>query len=292
MFLCLLVILSACGRGSKDDIQVVVASSDSLEQQVVGKMTVLALQEEGYDVVDRCGMGGSWMVRTALEAGNVDVCWGYTGDAWTVHLGHDYPISDADELFARVREEDLLNEITWLSPCDWHHTMSLVVPSSTAQENDVATVTDLAQYVIDVHPEMTLCVPQELYDTAHGIRGLERVYSFHFEEQRVRFLSMQEGYEALMEGDCDCALGFSVDAALMEESLYFLKDDRAFFRASTLAPMARTPMLREAPGVEAVLVELSAALTEDVMWEIHRRTVVEGQDPAAVARRMLRECGM
>lgn len=255
-------------------------------------MTVLALEREGYDVVDRCGMGSAWMVRSALEAGNVDVCWDYTGDAWTVHLGHDYPISDADELFARIREEDALNEITWLSPCAWQHRMSLVVSRPFAQENDVDTLTDLAYHVLNVEPGLTLCVPEELYDTAHGIRGLQRVYSFRFREQQVRFLPLQEGYEALIAGDCDCALGLSVDAALMEGDLYFLEDDRKFFQASNLAPMARTPVLRKAPDVEPVLVELSTVLTEDVMREIHRRTVIEGQNPATVARRVLSECGM
>ncbi|MFO7918950.1 MAG: glycine betaine ABC transporter substrate-binding protein [Anaerolineae bacterium] len=290
--LCLLLTLSACGPHPKDDVQIVVASSDTLEQQVVGKMTVLALQEAGYDVVDRSGMGSPWMVRAALEAGNVDVCWDYTGDAWTVHLGHDYPISDAGELFAKVRDEDILNEITWLSPCDWQHRMSLVVQRSFAEEHGLATLGDLAHHVNDVDPDVTLCAPRELYDTAHGVRGMERVYGFRFKEQKVRFFPMREGYEALTKGECDCALGLSVDATLMREDLYLLEDDRKFFQASNLAPVARTSVLRKAPGVEPVLVDLSAALTEDMMREIHQRAVIEEQDPAAVARRMLREYGM
>ncbi|MEA3407978.1 MAG: glycine betaine ABC transporter substrate-binding protein [Chloroflexota bacterium] len=290
--LCLLLLLSACGTASREDPRVVVASVDTLEQRVIGKMTVLALERQGYDVVERCGLGNPQMVRAALEAGGVDVCWGYTGDAWTVHLRHDYPVADADELFSKVHDEDLLNEITWLSPCEWENRKSLIVRESFAEDNDIETIWDLARYVNDVNPDTRLCIPQELYDSATGIRGLERFYSFQFKKQQVRFLSTEEGYDALAEGDCDCALGLSADAALTEASLRSLKDDKGFFGASNLAPVVRTPVLLESPDVEHVLVELSGALTEDVMREIHRRAVIEGQKPAAVARHLLRKCGM
>jgi osmoprotectant transport system substrate-binding protein len=270
----------------------VVASADTSEQEVVGKMTVLALQRAGYNVVDRAGLGSPWMVRAALEADNVDVCWGYTDEAWTAHLGHDYPISDPGELFTKVHEEDILNEITWLSPCEWERRRSLVVQESFAEKNGLATLEDLAHYVRAVNPDATLCTPQELYDAATGIRGLQRVYGFRFKKPQVQFLSMEEGYQALAEGDCHCALGFSADAALADEPLRFLEDSEGFFHASSLAPMVRTPILRESPGVERVLVELSAALTEEIMKEIRRRTIVEGQKPASVAKRMLRKSDM
>jgi osmoprotectant transport system substrate-binding protein len=290
VIICLLLLISACAPRVKTGTEIVVASSDTLEQEVVGKMTVLALQRAGYDVVDRAGLGSPWMVRAALEADNVDVCWGYTDEAWTVHLGHDYPISDPGELFTKVHDEDILNEITWLSPCEWDRRRSLVVQESFAEKNEIMTLGDLAHYVRDVNPNVTLCTPQELCDSAAGIRGLERVYAFHFKRQQVQFLSMEEGYEALVEGDCHCALGFSADAALAHESLRFLEDDEGFFHASSLAPMVRTPILRESPGVERILIELSSALTKEVMREIHHRTIVEGQKPTNVARRMLRKC--
>jgi glycine betaine/choline ABC-type transport system substrate-binding protein len=98
--------VGACRPDARQRIPITVASARTPEQMVMGKMTVLALQAEGYRVSDKTGLGSSSEVRKALTGGSVDICWEYTGDTWKLYLGHDIPIKDPQELYAKVQSED------------------------------------------------------------------------------------------------------------------------------------------------------------------------------------------
>ena len=276
----------ACYHDTQRGIPVVVGSADSPEQMVIGKMTVLALKSAGYKVVDKTGLGTPGVVRAALEAGSIDVCWEYTGDTWLTHLKHDFPVADPQEAYEKVRAEDALNQITWLTPAPCQQALALIMREKDAQAFGISSVSDLAHYMAEQDPNLRLCAPQEFYGKGSGIRGLERVYRLHFVEERVRLLPIQEGYEALRGEECDCALGLSGDSAIAAKGLRALQDDRGFFQASSLAPAVRTPILRELPSLEHPLGEISSSLTQEAMTELQRQ-VAGGDKPQVVARRFL-----
>lgn len=276
----------ACHRAGQGSSPIVVGSADSPEQMVIGKMTVSALRSAGYKVVDKTGLGTPAVVRAALEAGNIDVCWEYTGDAWLNHLKHDFPIANPQEAYEKVRAEDALNQLAWLRPAPYQRTLALLMREQDAQAHGIGSVSELARYMAHQEPGLRLCVPQELYDKGSGIRGLERVYRLHFQEEGVRFLPIQEGYKALQGGECDCALGLSGDSDPAAKGLRALRDDRGFFQASNLAPVVRMPVLRELPELEKILGELSSLLTQEAMADIQRQ-VAEGSKPQTIARRFL-----
>lgn len=265
---------------------VVVGSADSPEQMVIGKITVLALKSAGYSVVDKTGLGAPSVVRAALEAGSIDVCWEYTGDAWLIHLKHDFPIANPQEAYEKVRAEDALNQLSWLRPAPYQRTLALLMREQDARARGIGSVSDLARYMAQQDPSLRLCVPQELYDKGSGVRGLEKVYRLHFLEEGVRFLPLREGYEALGSGECDCALGLSGDSDIVMRGLRVLQDDRKFFQASNLAPVVRTPILRELPDLGRALGEISPLLTQEAVAELQRQ-VAEGDKPQTVARRFL-----
>ena len=292
LLLICVILLGGCKPTTRQRTKVVVSSAKTPEQLVLGEMTVVALKDAGYNVVDRTGFGSSWMVRKALDAGNVDICWEYTGESWTVHLGHDYPIADPHELFQKLQDEEALQGITWLALAPCQHTLGLVIRREVAQEQQITRLTDLARYVNQVNPDIALCVPEGVLDQASGIRGVERVYGLSFDRDRIRVMSIEDGYEALLGGECDCATGFATDVTIVDEGLFFLEDDKGFFQASNLAVAVRTPVLEELPALEQTLTAISALLTQEAMAEMYRQVVIEGDRPEVVAKRFLTENGL
>ena len=292
----LLVLLLLCGvgagcRGAGADTAVVVAGGDSPEQVLLGALTMRALEEQGYRVVDRTSLGSPWMVRRALEADSVDLCWEYTGDTWMVHLGHDRPISDPAEAYERVRAEDAARGIIWLPPAPCQHTMGLVMRRSEALSFGIVSIGDLAGYVGAVDPFMPLCTPEEFYNLAGGVRGIERVYGMRFSPEHLIYGSIEEGYGRAAQGECLSAVGYSLDVGLVANDLVVLADDRGFFQASSLAVAVRAPILEALPGLDEDLGRLSALLASEAMAAMLREVTIEGEKPQKVVRRFLAEQG-
>jgi osmoprotectant transport system substrate-binding protein len=293
----LLMALVLCGvgagcRGAGADMAIVVAGGDSPEQVLLGALTVQALEGQGYRVVDRTSLGSPWVVRRALEAGNIDLCWEYTGNTWMVHLAHDRPISDPVEAYERVRAEDAARGIVWLPPAPCQHTMGLVMRRSEALSLGIASISDLAGYVARVDPFTPLCTPKEFYELAGGVRGIERVYGARFSPKHLIYGMVEEGYARVARGECLCAMGYSLDVGLVANDLVVLADDRGFFQASSLAVAVRAPVLEALPGLEEDLGRLSALLTREAMAAMLREVIIEEEKPQTVARRFLAEQGV
>jgi osmoprotectant transport system substrate-binding protein len=284
--------LATCAPSPLQHVPIVVSSATTPEQLLLGKMTILALRAAGYNVLDRTAQGDSWVVRAALESGAVDLCWDYTGDVWFSHLHHDARITAPEALFALVRAEDALRQLSWLAMAPSQRTMALFVHKELTKADEIAKISDLAIYTQRVNRNVRLCIPEALYDETRGIRGLEQVYDLHFNRDRIRFGTVQDGYRALGQGECDCALGFASDPEIDTETMIPLSDDRGFFPVSNLAVVVRTEIADQLPTLEPALIALSQLLTSETMSALQRQITVEGQKPEAVARRFLSQHGM
>ena len=286
--LLLVAITVACRPDPLKRVPIVVASADTPEQLLLGQMAILALDDAGYRVIDKTALGSTQAVRAALGAGSVDVAWEYTGDTWAIHLGHDRPIANPEELFRQVSQADALNGISWVAVTRCHRRMGVILTKQTARAKRLQSVGDLANHALRVDPEISLCVERASYDASSGIRGLETVYTMRFKPTLVRFTSTEESYRMLLSGECTCLLGLSTDVA-SNDKLVMLGDERAFFPASNLAVAVRTPILREFPGVETRLREISQRLDQASLAELRRRVASKGEKPRSVAARFLTE---
>ncbi len=291
---CLLAILVliGCRPNPLGRVSITVASANTPEQLILGKMTVNALTAAGYKVNDRTGLGDPWVVRGALEAGTVDLAWDYTGDTWLGYLQHDLRIADPAVVYATVRAEDARHQLSWLAMAPYQHTMVLVMRADLADKFEITRLSDLADYTQRVNREASLCVSESLYDSMQGIRGLERLYGLQFNGERVRFVSPQEGYQAVAGGQCDYALGYSGDPEINDKKIRVLADDRGFFQASNLAPVLRTPILEELPSLEPTMAQISRLLTPEAMSDLVHQVTMDGRKPETVARNFLAQYGL
>jgi len=293
-FLVVLLIASCQPAPSRRGV-LTVASSDAPEQVLLGKMLVLTLRDAGFEVDDRTALGDPWIVRAALEAGSVDMCWQYTGEAWSDYLGHDLPVSDPEEAFHQVRDADALNQITWLAMAPYERKLALLMMRDRANQLGIETLSDLAYYMKTINPEMRICTPEGVSSGAQGLGALARVYKLEFRPSSVRLVPFEQGYEALLRGECDCAVGRLVDADLhIAASGQFaaLADDRGFFQASNLALVVRTAVLQEHADVEPRVTEISGLLTHQTMIALSRQASKKGANLETLARRFLKENGI
>ena len=260
LWLLLLLVAGCRTTPSRADQPIIIAADARTSQQLLAELTAQFLRDRGYAVEIRTGLQEEWMTRKALETGRVGLVWQETGHTWHAHLNHDQPITSETELFRRVKEQDRLNRIIWLNPCNWSARMSLIVARETAADLRLASITDLAHHISRTDPNLALCVPEDLYDTPWGIRGLERVYRFRFKESLVRFMDHGDAYQGLLDKRCHVAVGYGRELSPYDGALVALRDANAFFPASSLAPTVHASVLGEYPEMERILAELTASL--------------------------------
>lgn len=261
---------------------VVVGSKEFTEQIILGQMTVLALENAGYDAVDQTDLGGTAINREALENGEIDVYWEYTGTAWLTHLGHEEAITDSQEAYQMVKEEDVENGLVWLEMAPFNNTYTLMMQQSEAEELGIQSISDLAEY-INEGGDASLCVNQEFYARPDGFQGVEDLYGFQFEEDEIVQMDSGLTYQALQDGQCTTAMGFATDGRIAAFNFVNLEDDQAFFPVYNPAPVIREEVLNANPGIADVLNPIANSLTTDKMTELNKRVDIDGEEPEAVA---------
>jgi osmoprotectant transport system substrate-binding protein len=261
---------------------IVVGSKDFTEQFILGYITVLALEDAGYEVDDQVNLGGTAVNREALLAGEIDLYWEYTGTAWMSHLGHEDPITDPKECYDKVKAEDAGNDLVWLTMAPFNNTYTLMMKQATGEELGIESISDLADY-INGGGDASLCTDQEFYARPDGFKGVEELYSFQFDEEQVIMMDPGLTYKALQDDQCTTGMGFATDGRIPAFGFFNLEDDKQFFPVYNPAPVVRQEVMDAYPGIATVLDPVAAALTTEKMMELNKRVDIDEEDPEDVA---------
>ena len=277
VILALALLAAACGGGGLDD-PITVGSKEFTEQLLLGDMTIQVLESHGYETDDKTEIGGTAIVRQALEEGEIDLYWEYTGTAWFTHFGESEALDPA-AMETQVRATDAGNGITWLDPAGFNNTYTLMI-----QQQDEGTIgstlSALADYVA-TNADTVVCINEEFAVRPDGLPALTEAYGFAFED--VRQMTTGLTYAALAEGDCDVAMGFATDGRIARLELINLEDDQTFFPAYFPAANVRDEVLEAAPEVADHLNCLAASLSTQTMTELNARVDSDGESVEAVA---------
>ena len=299
----LALLLSACGGGASAPTEapeateapvqteasvqeekglVIVGSKEFTEQIILGKMTVLALENAGYQVDDQTNLGGTAINREALENGDIDLYWEYTGTAWLTHLGHEDAITDSQEAYDKVKAEDAQNGLVWLDMAPFNNTYTLMMKESEAQDLGIESISDLADY-INGGGDASLCTDQEFYARPDGFKGVENLYGFQFNEDQVALMDPGLTYKALQDDQCTVSMGFATDGRIAAFGFVNLVDDMKFFPVYNPAPVVRQEVLDANPGIADVLNPISQSLTTEKMTDLNKQVDIDGKEPTDVA---------
>ncbi|NGQ94970.1 glycine betaine ABC transporter substrate-binding protein [Brevibacillus sp. SYP-B805] len=291
----MMLVLAACGQeqaGSDQQNQssagkgtVTVGGKDFTEQQLLAKITAIYLKEKGYDVNEASNMGSS-VVRSALENGQIDLYWEYTGTALVVYQKQAVE-TDPEKAFEKVKEKDKENKLVWLNKTKFNNTYAILMRQDKADELGIKSISDLAKYVNANPKALKFASNAEFYAREDGIKGLEKKYGFKFPAENV--VKMDSGllYNALKEKQVDVSVGFATDGRIKGFNLVALDDDQFFFPAYNCAPVARQEVLDKNPQLADLLNDIADKLDTETMMKLNYTVDVEHKDVAEVAREWL-----
>jgi len=265
------------GSGAK---AIVVGSKLDTEAQVLGRLMAAQLEAKGYSVRTKIPLGGTDIIRKALTSKRIDVYWEFTGSGLNV-LGQK-PIGDPQAAYAKVKELDAANGVTWLPAARLNDTYALAVKGDgpvTAR-----TLSELAG-ALRGQPSARLCVDPEGGFRDDVLPLLQSVYGITFKD------TTQLGHEliplAVADGRCLAGIVYSTAALIVKNGLRVLDDDRRAFGAYTPAPTVLTPRLALWPRLADDLAGLTAALDTPTITSLNAQVDVEKRTPEQVARDFL-----
>jgi osmoprotectant transport system substrate-binding protein len=167
------------GDASLEGAEITVGSKDFDEQLILGEISVALLEDAGVNVTNEVNLGGTDAARAALESGEIDHYWEYTGTAWISFFGETEPIPDRVEQYEAVRDRDAEERgLFWLEPTPFNNTYGLAISQEADAELGVDAISDLGP-LLESDPDLvTLCVESEFNVRDDGLPGMEEHYGF------------------------------------------------------------------------------------------------------------------
>mgnify|MGYP001330018943 CR=1 FL=1 len=273
------------GRASAAGKTIVVGGKDFTEQLVMAEMTAQLLRAHGFGVDTRTAMG-STVLRKAMENGQVDVYWEYTGTALIVYDKIKKHLSP-QETYDTVKKLDAKRGIVWLNPSSANNTYALVMNRAEADKLNIHTISDLAK-AINGGKKLTFASDAEFAGRADGLRPLEKTYGFMFGRANLKQMDSGLTYQALHNHQVDMALAFATDGRIPAFDFVVLKDNKDFFPAYALTPVVRQKTLAADPKLSGLLNGLSAKLDDATMAKLNASVDVDKKTVQAVASTFLK----
>ena len=302
LFAVLTLIVAGCGGagggGASGDIDLsgaefTVGSKEFTEQLILGQITLQALENAGATVNDQIGLAGTVAARKALESGEIDMYWEYTGTGWITHLGHTKPIPNRQKQFEAVAKEDLGNDIKWLSPpAPANNTYAIAVRSEAYDKLGVKKLSDFKQLIEENPEEATVCVGTEFSTRDDGLPGVEKAYNFEFPKENI--VKIDEGliYQQTDKGkQCNFGEVFQTDGRIEALDLELIEDDKSFFPIYNPALNVSKEVIEKNPQIAELFAPISKKLTTEELQKLNAKVDVQGQLEDQVAEEWLKENG-
>lgn len=274
-------------------VSITIGSKDFTENQIVAELFAQSIEAGGGSVERQIDLGGTNVNREALEADRIDAYPEYNGTGWTVHLGHDDPSDDPEELSTKVADEDLeKNEIHWLGRSAFNNTYGFATgPALTDEHGGAFTLTEMAEYLKE-NPDAEACMEPEFPDRPDGLVLFTEATGFTIPNAQREVMDSGIIYNETATGACAFGEIFTTDGRIPELDLTVVDDEGAFILYN-VSFTVRGAVFDLAPEALTTLAErLLGDLDADTMAELNRKVDVDGDSLATVAKGYLTEQGL
>jgi osmoprotectant transport system substrate-binding protein len=268
------------------DVKITVGSKNFTEQILLGYIAEVALTAAGADVQDMTNIQGSPSARQALEVGDIDLYWEYTGTSWINFQQETDPIPDEQAQYDAVKKADAERfGIAWLDYSPVNDKYALATTREFADQYQLKTMSDMVA-LLKKDPDLgTMCLESEFISRQDGLAGAEQTYSFDVPDANIKTFGVGAIYATLAAGNtCNFGEVFTTDGRVLTLDLAVLEDDKKTFPQYNAAVTVRTDFLEQYPQIADVLEPVSAKLTNEIILELSVRIDGDGVDPAVVAR--------
>jgi len=280
------------GGGALEGASVTVGSKEFTEQLILGQITVLALENAGAEVKDETGLAGSVAAREALEAGEIDMYWEYTGTNWLTYLKETKAIADSQKQYDAVKKAEVANDIELLDPAPANNTYAFAVRSESAAEFGVEKISDFKELVSSSPEDASLCVGEEFTARDDGLPGVEKTYGFKFPEDGI--IKIDEGIiytEVDKGGKCNFGEVFITDGRIAANDLTVIEDDKSFFPKYNPALNVRADVATKYPALAEIFNPIAAKLDSKTLQGLNAQVDVDGLPEEEVAQKWLEDNG-
>ena len=269
--------------------EISVGSKEFTEQLILGQIAVQALQAADATVNDRTNLVGTPVVRGALQSGEIDMYWEYTGTAWLGPLGNTDPVAGEQAQFDAVKQADAANGITWFAMAGANNAYAIAANPAAAQEFGVATISDWARLAQENPQAAGLCTAAEFPTRNDGLPAVEQTYGFDLPEANVAVLDFGLVYTSVAaRNPCNFAVVFGTDAQVLQNKLVVLQDDKQALATYNVGVSMRTETYQaHAPAYEAIFGAIAKELTTQRATELNSKVDIDGETPEDVAKEFL-----
>lgn len=266
----------------KTDNTIVVAAKDYTEQNLLGELYAQLIEEKtDLQVLRQLNLGGTQIIFGALKKGEVDIYVEYLGTLYNSILQQSATRTKA-EIYTFVEKELSENHgLVMLPALGFNNTYALAVRPDTAEQYNLATISDLAK----VSRHLILSPTLEFLNRYDGLPGLESRYNIRFKDTIP--LDGVPRYTALINYQSDVIDAFSTDGLLKEFDLVVLDDDLHHFPPYDAVPLVKPELLKKFPKLASVIKLLAGQIDEDAMRELNYQIDVLKKKPREVAKGFL-----
>ncbi|WP_321325238.1 ABC transporter permease/substrate-binding protein [uncultured Parasphingorhabdus sp.] len=261
---------------ARDNIVVIGAKGFS-EQYILARLIGSRLEEAGYAVRYRDGLGSA-VVYQALSEGDVDVYVDYSGTIWTNQMQRSDNLPKAEMLEAIAQWSSHSHGVKMLGALGFENTYAFAVRPEDARAKSLRTLDDLARVSSD-------------FNFGTDVEFLERpewqmvrdAYPIRF--KNARSFSPTFMYPALVSGEVDVISAFSSDGRIAANGLVVLADPKGAVPAYE-AILLLAPARAGDQKFVAAINPLIDAITVDNMREANYMVDREGdkKTPRQAAR--------
>ncbi len=265
---------------------IVVGSKGFTEQLVLGNIIALMMENHGYKVDRKIGLGGTVICHEALVRGDINVYMEYTGTGLTAILKRPV-VNDPEEVYQIVKKDyEEKFKLTWLKPWGFNNTYCIVMRKDDAERLKVKKISDLKPVAKDLIFGATI----EFMARPDGVPGLSKLYDLKFKDQK----GMDPGlvYKAIAEKQVGVISGFATDGRIPAFDLVVLDDDLKFFPPYYAAPVVRMDLLAKAPRVADLLNRLAGKISNIDMATMNYSVDGKKLEAETVARDYLKNNGL
>jgi osmoprotectant transport system substrate-binding protein len=277
------VLLTGCGGEKKEVIKI--GHKNFTEQRIIGEMMAVLIEENTDYKTEVKELGGTMLVNSGLESGDLDISAEYTGTGY-IYLLKESGLKDPEKIYQYVKEEFAKQGVTWLSPLGFNNTYAFAVKPELAKKYNLKKISDLP----GVAEKLKVGEQADFFSREDGMPGITKTYGFKFKEE----INMDTGlkYIAVNQGDIDVAVVYTTDGMLKKYNLTVLEDDKNFFPPYDAVPRMKTEFADSHPEIVKELEKLGRVFTNENFQNYNYQVDVLELPIKKVAKDALKEKGL
>jgi osmoprotectant transport system permease protein len=280
------ILAALWGQGTeRGERPIVIAAKQFSEQYILAQAIGARLEEEGYRVEYRDGLGSA-VVHSALASSSIDIAIDYTGTIWANFMKRkDNPGREA--IYRTITEwEARENGVRVLGRLGFENAYAFAMREDRARALGVTSLADL----VAVGPRLTVGGDPEFFERPEWI-AVRDAYGLRF--GRTRNFAPTFMYSALASGEADVISAYTSDGRIAADRLVVLADPKGALPSYETLLML-SPRIAKDEGVAAALQPMIGAISVEAMREANY--AVDREDagkltPKQAAARLAKQAG-